>query len=78
MHFSLTVFWMGDMESAWEKEIRLSGMAITKQLRGVEFMRLFWNRKYQKTRLHESGPEQRNPSCSLEMCPGSHIPGKDF
>ncbi len=53
-------------------------MDITKQLREVEIMRLFWNRKYQKTRLRESGPEQRNPSYSQETHPGSRIPGKGF
>jgi hypothetical protein len=68
---------MGNMKGPGRKKA-VSGMDITKQLRGVKFMRLFWNRKYQKTRLHESGPEQRNPSYSLEMHPGSRIPGKDF
>jgi hypothetical protein len=44
----------------------------------VEVMKRFWNRKSQKTKLHESGPKRRNPSYSPEMPPGSHIPDKGF
>jgi len=60
------------------KKKPVSGMDITKQLRGIKFMRIFWNRISQKTRLRESGPEQRNPSYSQETHPGSRIPGKGF
>ena len=34
MDFSLTVFWMGNMERAWKKK-PVSGMDITKKLRGI-------------------------------------------
>lgn len=60
------------------KKKLVSGMDITKQLKEAEIKRLFWNRKHQKTRLHEFGPERRNPSYSLEKHPGSGIPDKGF
>jgi hypothetical protein len=60
------------------KKKPVSGMDITKQLRGIKFMRLFWNRISQKTRLHESDPERRNLACSLEKHPGSRTPDKGF
>jgi hypothetical protein len=60
------------------KKKPVSGMDIAKQLKGIKFMRLFWNRISQKTILHESGPERRNFSCSLETHPGSRTPYKGF
>jgi len=60
------------------KKKPVSGMDITKQLRDIKFMRLFWNRIFHKTRLHESGPERRNLSCSLETQPGYRTPDKGF
>jgi hypothetical protein len=60
------------------KKKPVSGMDITKQLRGIKFMRLFWNRISQKTILHESGPEQRTLSCTPEMHPEFRTPDKGF
>jgi hypothetical protein len=77
MDILLTVFWTGEWK--WHgKKKHVSGMDITKQLKEAEIKRLFWSRKHQKTRLHESGPKRRNPSCSLEKHPGYGIPDKGF
>jgi hypothetical protein len=77
MNFSLTVFWMRIWKGLGKAKPD-SGMGITKQLRGIIFMKLFWNRISQKTRLHESGPERRNLSCSLEKHLESRTPDKGF
>jgi hypothetical protein len=77
MYLFFTVFWVVEWKRHGKKKL-VSGMDITKQLREAEIKRLFWNRKHQKTRLHESGPERRNPPYSLEKHPGSGIPDKGF